>query len=524
MSKQSIYHPLRKLVVAGNPNSLNEKKSKNVLEPISEDPLDDFLRQHNINTNDYHSFVNLISCKVITPFHPGYDEARQVSDPLFNNFPIIIVYCTGVADIVHAIHFCKSQPGLACCLRAGGHNTAGFSSITNRILIDVSNIKGINVNQAAMTAIVGAGTTWGEFNYEANAYGLHTPGGGCSTVGMTGFTLGGGYGYTSMQWGMACDNLLEITMVNCEGEIIVANSSVNADLYWACRGGTGGNFGVVVSLTYQLYALKMVWPIQINWPIEDAAEVLVAWQDQMTKTLDDTSLGLLGFLACQEVTGKTGAGLSYTVTKPYFCLRGIYAGASATSGAAALSPLLSIGTPSFPETLWEYQLPYAYVNEHLLDKVEAVIPDSALETKRSAYIKTALTLAQFQQIVNYFCTTPSPYNLCSFEPYGGAILEKAASETAFVHRDAYFDIFTDSFWETDDQMKEAYTWLFDFFQSPEMSGLFSDEYYQNYANATYPNWQNGYFGTNYTQLQQVKLKWDPNNFFQFPQSIALPGD
>ena len=522
MQTKSIYHPLRKLVVAGNPNAVKCKKEKIDLEPLSVNPLDDYLLQHNINAVTYHAFVKKISCQVLTPFDPGYQAARQLSDPLFNHFPIIIVYCTGIADVVMSIKFCQSQPGLACCLRAGGHNTAGYSSITNRLLIDVSNIKGINVNQDAMTVTVGAGTTWGEFNYEMNVYGLHTPGGGCSTVGMTGFTLGGGYGYTSIQWGMACDNLLEITLVNASGDIIVANSNQHADLYWACRGGTGGNFGVVVSLTYQLYALKMVWPIQINWPISDAAEVLFTWQNQMTKTLSDTALGLLGFLACQEVTTKTASGNSCTINEPYFCLRGIYTGASSVNGQAAISPLLSIGSPTFPVPLWKKQLPYAEVNEHLLDQVEAVIPDSALETKRSAYIKNALSIAQYQTIVDYFCTTPSLYNLCSFEPYGGAILNVAATDTAFVHRDAYFDVFTDSFWINETDKPNAYSWLYNFFQSTEMQGLFSDEYYQNYANATYPDWQNGYFGENYPQLQQVKLTWDPNNFFHFPQSIELP--
>jgi FAD/FMN-containing dehydrogenase len=428
-----------------------------------------------------------------------------------------------VADVVKAILFCNSQVGLQCCLRAGGHSVAGYSVLNDRVVIDVSNIKGVFVDQDSMTATAGAGVTWSEYNYELDAYGFHNPGGSCSTVGITGYTLGGGYGYTSMRWGMACDNLVEITVVTAAGTIVTANSSANSDLFWACQGGTGGNFGVVVSLTYKVYAMQMVWPIQVNWPIGDAAALLYTWQNDMTKTLADTSLGMLGFLASAEVPGTTNSNQPCMVNQPYFAIRGIYSGDSATDGAAALQPLLNIGTPTYPAgPLWQTQVPYEQVNEHLLDNVEGVIPDNYKETKRSAYINNPLTQAQYQQIVSYFCLTPSVFNICSMEPYGGAINAVADNATAFVHRNAYFNIFTDAFWLKEADMQPGFDWLYGFYESESMQGLWSQNYYQNYPNSAYPNWQNGYFGTNYAQLQQVKLKWDPSNVFNFEQSIELP--
>lgn len=515
MKKNKLYHPLRQLQIGGNPN-------KKIIPVTGKHPLiDAYLEQHGVFPPAYHAFVKSLNCQVVTPFKRGYQKGRKENDPAYNKFPLFIVYCQGVSDVVKTVNFCRIN-GIKLCMRAGGHSVAGYSVLDMHVVIDVSQIKGIFVDPVGMTATAGAGVTWSEYNYELDAYGLHNPGGSCSSVGITGYTLGGGYGYTSMQWGMGCDNLIEITMVDVNGNIITANQTTNPDLLWAHQGGTGGNFGVVVALKYQLYNMKMVWPIQVNWPIEYAAQLMYTWQNEMTQTLADTQLGLLGFLAMQQVPGTVN-GQSCLINEPYFAVRGVYTGSSASAGAAALSPLINIGTPSYPAgALWQQQISYEQLNEHLLDNVEGVIPDNYKETKRTAYVNTALTQQQYQQIVDYYCQTPSFYNITSFEPYGGAINKLAADATAFVHRNAYFNIFTDGFWLEEEDRQATFEWVKGFYESANMQGLWSGYYYQNYPNSDYTNWQNGYFGTNYSKLQQLKQIWDPGNFFQFEQSIQLP--
>ncbi len=512
MKKTKAYHPLRRLMINGNPNRIKKEK-------IVDSPLEEYLLNHQISPEAYKKFTTKVLGDVVTPFSCNYDDARKESDNAYNKYPLLITYCESTADVIETIKFCQDQK-VEICLRAGGHNTAGYSVLTARMLIDVSRIKGIYVDPVAKVSHVGAGVTWGEYNQELNAWGLHNPGGSCSSVGMTGYTLGGGYGYTSMRWGIACDNLIEITMVTASGEIVIANETQNSELLWAHRGGTGGNFGVVVGLKYKLYELKEVWPIEINWPIEDAAKVLVTWQNEMTKTLSDTKLGLLGFLAAREVDTTNTAGEHSKSTQPYFCIRGIYSGASAEEGQKALAPLLQIGSPSYPSgPLWTKTIDYADANEHLLDNVEGVIPDTIKETKRCAYVIDPLTEQQYQKMVDYYKTTPCVYNIVSMEPYGGATNAVAPSDTAFVHRNAHFDIFTDSFWMNDNEKETAFEWLRNFYESDNTKDLWSDYYYQNYPNATYKNWQRGYFGDNYARLQEVKRKWDPLNVFHFEQSI-----
>jgi hypothetical protein len=222
----------------------------------------------------------------------------------------------------------------------------------------------------------------------------------------------------------------------------------------------------------------------------------------------------------REVTTVDKNGIHSSVNEPYFCIRGIYSADSSDDGKKALAPLLQIGKPNYPAgPLWQKQVTYASANQHLLDNVEGIIPDTIKETKRCAYVEKALTREDYQKMVDYFKTSPNQYNIVSMEPYGGAINEVKPTRTAFVHRNAYFDIFTDSFWMTDDEKEEAFSWLRNYYESEKMKDIWSVHYYQNYVNDEYKNWQQGYFGENYPKLQSIKRKWDRDNVFNFPQSI-----
>jgi len=515
MKKRTAYHPLRQLQIAGNPN-------RTTTEGDVTPPLDRYLREHGVDPAEFRRFRQQLGGCCVTPFSSDYAQARREADNAYDKYPLMVVYCSNTADVVSAIQFCKSQ-GVKVCSRAGGHSTAGYSVLNDRVVVDVSRIKGIAIDGSRTRAEVGAGVTWGEFNAELNAFGRHTPGGSCSGVGVTGFTMGGGYGYTAMRFGMACDNLVAVRLVTAEGQIVDATEAEHPELLWAHRGGTGGNFGIVTQLTYRLHELQKVWPLAVNWPIEDAANALHTWQERMTKTLADRHLGLLGFLATSQVQDRGADGEIITRNVPYFCVRGMYSGEDAQAGARALAPLLEVGCPSYPSgPLWQERIDYSDANAHLLDNVEGVIPDTIKETKRCAYVRRALTLEDYQQLVDYYKTSPNLYNIVSMEPYGGAINEVAADATAFCHRDAHFDIFVDSFWQEDGERDEAFAWLAQYFEGDQTRHLWSERYYQNYPNSAYHNWQSGYFGDNYTRLQQVKKQWDPTNFFTFEQGIELP--
>jgi FAD/FMN-containing dehydrogenase len=182
---------------------------------------------------------------------PDYEAARQVWNGAVNRHPALIVYCMGVADVLACIRLAREQ-NLRTAVRSAGHHVAGIALCDGGLVIDLSRLKSIRVDPAARTVVAQAGVRWGELDRETQAFGLATPGGTESDVGIAGLTLGGGNGWLMGLYGATCDNLLAVDIVTAEGQCLTASATQHADLFWGVRGG-GGNFGIVTSLTYQLH-------------------------------------------------------------------------------------------------------------------------------------------------------------------------------------------------------------------------------------------------------------------------------
>jgi len=176
--------------------------------------------------------------ELILPSDSGYETARQVFNAMIDRHPALIARCGGTVDVVAAVNYAREHR-LEVAVRCGGHSVAGLSVCDDGILIDLSRLKSINVDPEAKTARAGGGVLWGEFDATTQQYGLHTPGGRVTTTGIGGFTLGGGYGWTSAKHGLACDNLISAEVVLADGRVVRASENENADLLWGLRGGAG---------------------------------------------------------------------------------------------------------------------------------------------------------------------------------------------------------------------------------------------------------------------------------------------
>ena len=181
-------------------------------------------------------------------------------------------------------------------MRGGGHNGGGLGTCDDGVVLDLSGLKGIEVDPEARTARVGGGCTWGEVDAATNEHGLATPSGIISTTGVGGLTLGGGLGHLTRKCGLTIDNLLEAEVVLASGERVRAAADENPDLYWAIRGG-GGNFGVVTSFLFRLHEVGTVVGGPTFWPVELGAEVLTAYRD----FLPNAPRELNGFFAFTSV-------------------------------------------------------------------------------------------------------------------------------------------------------------------------------------------------------------------------------
>ena len=194
-----------------------------------------------------------LSGAVIGPDDPGYDAARRCFNALIDRRPAVIARCLAAADVATALDFARSN-GLEVAVRGGGHNPAGHCVVDDGLVIDLSQLRSVQVDADSRVAHADGGATWLDFDTAAAAYGLVTPGGVVGSTGVGGLTLGGGIGHLISQHGLTCDNLIGAELVTPDGAVIQADADENTDLLWGLRGG-GGNFGVATRLDFRLHEL-----------------------------------------------------------------------------------------------------------------------------------------------------------------------------------------------------------------------------------------------------------------------------
>src|SRR4051812_16220745 len=230
-----------------------------------------------------------IQGEVITPADDGYVEASAAWNGEFDGRrPALVVRAHGAADVAAAVGFARSND-LPIAVRGGGHSVAGFSTVDDGIVIDLSLMNGVRVDPGARRAYVGGGAVWADVDHETQAHGLATTGGLVSTTGVAGFTLGGGIGWTMRKFGLAADNLVGADVVTADGHLVHASESENADLLWGLRGG-GGNFGIVTQFELDLHALgPMVYAGLIFFPAEADRELLHAFRDWSASAPDEVT-------------------------------------------------------------------------------------------------------------------------------------------------------------------------------------------------------------------------------------------
>jgi hypothetical protein len=188
---------------------------------------------------------------LLQPADPGYSEARSIWNGMVTKKPALIARVSGTADIATCVNFAREN-GLPLSVRGGGHNIAGTALCDGGLTIDMSLRRAVWIDRDHGTVLAEGGTTWGDVDHETQPVGLVVPGGIVSNTGVAGFTLGGGFGWTSRKFGYAADSLVSVDIVTADGERHRASETQNADLFWALRGG-GGNFGAVTSFQFKAH-------------------------------------------------------------------------------------------------------------------------------------------------------------------------------------------------------------------------------------------------------------------------------
>jgi FAD/FMN-containing dehydrogenase len=449
-------------------------------------------------------FVKKIEGTVVVPTDPNYHAARQVFSHEFQSMPQLIVYCEVFEDVRQCLEF-ATQNKLCAVARSGGHSTAGYS-VNCDMVIDLSRMNYVTVNVAEKTAVVGAGATFGHVNATLNSYRLHMVGGGCDDVAIAGYMQGGGYGFTSREYGMGCDNMIDALVMLADGSIVTASKTVNQDLFWAIRGGTGNNFGILLQATFQLHNLWQVWGFGLLWPIEHAPAALVELQKNYMTSGATDKLGYMVIVTAQE--GKN-----------VMLMRGVFHGSRA-DGMVALASLLATEGVDLQVDL-DDTTTYLEVNRYIVDAPFPIpdVPNGVNEDKQSAYISQPLSIKDWQRIMERFGQSPCAWSWFVIEPYGGKINSVAKGDNAFIHRDVLMNTFFGLFWRTPEEKGEFEDFLDEFMEM--YAPLCNGHSYQNYPRRRQKNFAEAYWGDYYPCLVAIKRKYDPNGFFRYQQAVSL---
>ena len=442
---------------------------------------------------------------LIRPGEPGYDEARSVFNGMFDARPALIARCTGNADVASALAFAR-QSGLPIAVRGGGHSVAGFSTVEDGVVIDLTRMRGVRVDPAARTARAQGGCTWGDVDRETQVFGLATPGGVVSHTGIAGLTLGGGFGILSFKHGLSCDNLISADVVTADGRVVVASATENEDLFWGLRGG-GGNFGVVTSLEYRLHPVGEVLVSMSMYSPDQGAEMLSFLDAQYAEASKD--LAFMGIFITVPEQPPMPIFPPEILGKRMCAIFAAWIG-DPEEGQKAIAPIKAFGKPSFEIAL---PMPYTML-QTIQDENE---PWGSRNYWKSAYVNS-LSPEVIDIVASRGSTAPSAQSSVLVGRFGGAIAEVGAMDTAFPLRDAGYVVQMDSSWGDAAADDENIAWTRDL--AAALQPHTQDRVYVNFiGDEGQDRVEKAYGAERYARLVTLKDKYDPANVFNRNQNI-----
>ncbi|MDN4526441.1 FAD-binding oxidoreductase [Fictibacillus fluitans] len=435
--------------------------------------------------------------RVIFKGDPGYAEAIKNWNPYVDTYPLVFVFAQNSRDVSNGIKWAR-QHNVPIRVRSGRHALdKNLNVVKGGIVIDVSDMQKVHLDKENAIATVQTGIHVGPLVKGLARQGFMAPFGDSPTVGIGGITMGGGFGVVSRSIGLVSDNLMGLKTVDAQGRIIRANHCRHEDLLWASRGGGGGNFGYNTEYTFKVHrAPKTATVFNIIWPWEQLEIVFKAWQ-RWAPFVDER-------LGCYLEAASKINGLLH--------VEGIFLG-SKSEAIKLLEPLISVGTPI--QTVIE-SVPYP-------DAIDFLDPDEPIPGRSDQSVKFSSAWAchlwpdEPIKVMKKFLeeATGTEANFFFFN-WGGKLSRVPKNATAFYWRDPLFYTEWTSSWtdKADEARNVASVEAVRRMLNPYTKGSYvnvPDEFIRNYGKE--------YWGSNFKRLREVKTKYDPENFFHFPQSI-----
>lgn len=423
----------------------------------------------------------------------GYDEGRSIWNAMHDKRPALLVRCAGASDVIAAVNFARVR-NIPVAVRGGGHNVSGSGSCDGGIQLDMSRLKGIRLDPDHRKASVEPGVTWGEFDREAQAFGLATTGGICSQTGVAGVTLGGGFGWLMRKHGLALDNLLSLDVVTADGQLRRASLTENSDLFFGLR-GAHSNLGIVTALEYRLHPVgPTVLAGMVLHSIERGKDVLRFYRDYTSGAPEELS--------------ASAALLKSPDGSPMVAILACYVG-PAEAGEKVVEPLRVFGPP-----VMDLLKPMSYVSAQSM--IDQSFPHGRFNYWKSNLLRV-LSDEVIDALVDGYRGATSPYSSVLVEHLGGAVSRVAREETAFPHRTASYDVVIMPMWTTAAESESHIRWADDL--SRAIQPFSSGGVYVNYLSNEGEERVRAAYGANFPRLVTLKSKYDPTNLFCCNQNI-----
>ena len=434
----------------------------------------------------------------------GYDEARKIFNGCFDRRPALIARCTSTSDVQAAVEYAR-ETGITVSVKGGGHSAQGFAAWDDALMIDLSPMKGIEIDADAGVVKAQAGLTWGEFDAATQEHGLAITGGRFSTTGIAGLTLGSGSGWLERRCGLTSDNLRSAEVVTADGSVVTASADENPDLLWGLCGGNG-NFGIVTSFTYRMHRIgPMIYGGMLVALPDKAEEILRFLRDYMATAPEDFNC-TPAFVSAPPEPDVPEAMHFAPILGLVVCWTG-----PMEDGERMLAPVREVAQPVMDKV---GPMPYTALQTML---------DASSPYGTHAYMKAEflpeLSDGAIEKLVAYGNNRPSPMVQLIVEPMGGA-MAAVGTEGSALNRDAAWCYHALAMWPNDDRaVADAHVaWARGL--AADIAPHTIDGVYLNFTSDDDGDRVRRTYGPErFARLQALKDTYDPTNLFHLNPNI-----
>jgi FAD binding domain/Berberine and berberine like len=444
-----------------------------------------------LSTSTVARLAKSLSGQVVLPQERTYGALRKVKNRAVNKRPAIIVRCANRNDVQSAVDFARHND-LLTAVRSGGHSFAGYGVCDDGLVVDLSMMKRVQIDPARETIRIEPGIVAGELDCLTQSFRMAVPLGSCPTVGVAGYSLGGGESSLTPKFGYGCDSIIALEVLTADGKFLAANAEEHSDLFWAMR-GAGANFGIATSLEFQLHPIETVLSGSLRYPIRQAKKVL--------QFLDGYALTIPPelFLIAAILPHPGERMLDIKV---------VWMGEK-KKGERLLRPLRKYLRP-FEDTI----KPKSYLDEqrNVYD-----VPEGEYSSHRRAGHFKKLTEEIVDAIIEHLPNAPHEASGVTMMYWHGPWCANP-HDNAFGFRRTGFEYWIHSYWQKAADRQRSWNWVEEFYRT--MEPLSTGAVYVNDLEDEGEARVRAAYGDKYQRLSLIKRKFDPDNFFRVNQNIA----